>query len=163
MLSEETISERKQFDYFKCCWGVDWKKNKEKKRKSKEKKTFQIATIKSPICICAYTFCFPFCCFEWTACVFVEGHFFHLCTCSNTLLQEFFFVLDILTFPLDKIITKAYKHSAISPILKKIRKKKSQNHILFLPFLLSFRGKLLSFLYKLSSVPFFPVSWILSN
>ena len=77
------------------------KKKKEKKRKSKEKKMFQIATINSPICICAYTFCFPFCCFEWTACVFVEGHFFHLCTCSNTLLQEFFFVLDILTFPLD--------------------------------------------------------------
>lgn len=62
---------------------------KEKRKRSKQKKTFQAAMIKSPICICAYTFCLPFCYFEWTACVFTEGHFFHLYTCSNTLLQEF--------------------------------------------------------------------------
>lgn len=31
MLSEEIISEMKQFDCFECFWGVDWKKNKEKK------------------------------------------------------------------------------------------------------------------------------------
>ena len=77
------------------------KERKGKKEKKQREENVPIATIKSPICICAYTFCFPFCCFEWTACVFVEGRFFHLCTCSSTLLQEFFFVLDILIFPLD--------------------------------------------------------------
>ena len=44
-----------------------------------------------------------------------------------------------------------------------LEKKKSQYHILCLPYLLSFRGKLLSVLYKLPSVPFFPVSWLLPN
>ena len=83
------------------CFKKKKKERKGKKEKKQREENVPIATIKSPICICAYTFCFPFCCFEWTACVFVEGRFFHLCTCSSTLLQEFFFVLDILIFPLD--------------------------------------------------------------
>lgn len=92
-----------------------------------------------PICVCAYTLCLLYCYSEWTACAFIEGHPFHLNTCSNTSLQIFFFLLDFF-FHLDQIILRVYKHSAISLIFKKMGKS-PQYHIFLLVYLLPFKGK----------------------